>query len=240
MSKVDNYIVLDTETGGLNTLLCPVTEVGFVVLDSDSLVEVSRYDEYVKVIDPVVTDDAGLKQLEKENNYPKTTYVGGYLSEEAIEKTGIKPETLSMKGIDVKVVVDGCINLFESAKTGSSRYSKPVIVGHNIGFDIGFMSYMFKSCRKDLSKYIAGNTDSSGNWYPNYIDTITWVKCKDTSLNSYGLRGVAETMGVELSNAHRAITDVLATAQVFRLMVNNMRSDTNTQQTQRHRNRFQI
>jgi len=240
MGKVDNYIVLDSETGGLNTLLCPITEIGFVILDSDSLVEVSRYDEYVKVIDPVVVSEDALKQLEKDSSYPKTTYVGGYLSEVAIEKTGIRPEILSSKGIDIKVVVDGCINLFESAKTGSGRYSKPVIVGHNIGFDIGFMSYMFKSCRKDLSKYIAGNVDSSGNWYPNYIDTITWVKSKDTSLNSYNLRSVAETMGIELSNAHRAITDVLATAQVFRLMVNNMRNDTRIQQTQRYRNRFQI
>ena len=39
MSKVDSYIVIDTETGGLNCLMSPILELGFVVLNPETLME---------------------------------------------------------------------------------------------------------------------------------------------------------------------------------------------------------
>ena len=57
-------------------------------------------------------------------------------------------------------------------RTSNSRYKKPILVGHNITFDIGFIQQTFKDCKIDLSKYIAGEKDFFGNFFPTFIDTI--------------------------------------------------------------------
>ena len=240
MSKVDSYIILDTETGGLNSNLSPILELGFISIDPVSLNQSARYEEYVMCENCSIITEQEYNAISAISAIPNNPYFEGFISSKALEMNGITIDTIIKKGKSVKTVVSECIEMFQSVKCGS-RYTKPVLVGHNILFDVDFLDKMFSVCKKDLSKYIEGKISPSGNWYPMVIDTIFLAKMRDPMANSYNLRAVSDSMNIELSNAHRAIYDVLATSEIFKKTVAKIRSEeTNGAEVKKQKLRYQI
>lgn len=76
-----------------------------------------------------------------------------------------------------------------------------VIVAHNAKFDTSFINYYSKRCGYEAPKYI--------------IDTLAISREMFEGFENHKLGTIAQNLGVELENAHRAINDTRATAKVF-------------------------
>lgn len=94
--------------------------------------------------------------------------------------------------------------------------NKVVLVGHNMSFDYGMLKYAFDYCGMDIHR----KSD------PILIDTMWMSRLAwghDDSMINFKLDTCCERVGVHMSDAHRALGDVLSTAELFRALVNHMR-----------------
>ena len=90
----------------------------------------------------------------------------------------------------------------EEALRGFLEFSNNcTIVAHNARFDTSFINYFADKCGLDKPKYI--------------IDTLAISREMFEGYENHKLGTIAENLGVELENAHRAINDARATAKVF-------------------------
>jgi len=216
--KAHNIPVFDCETGGidrkdnLHAIKYPMTQIAFVILDGFSLKEFGRYSSYVK----------GKKEPMFESNDPGIVsgYVGYGLNQvyqyEALDITGTTIEKLEKSGQDIKVVVNQIIELFEETKSGSS-FHKFILAGHNVVYDIPFLQYAFKLCKKDLSKWIQGYYDAYGNYQFVFIDSQFLSRLKSVDEDEkHKLEIVANREGFEINDAHDALNDTLVTAEIIK------------------------
>lgn len=187
-----NFVILDCETGGLNPKQNPITQIALIAVDASSLKEIERWET---IISPY-------GELE--------------ISTTAIDKTMVTMNDLK-KGLDAKQVVSNMIRFFKAASRNAKHPSqKPVIVGHNVSFDVAFISELFALNGKDLFEYVSDN-----NQVINQIDTLQlsrlfWggdlVKGEDVS---FTLSSCLRRAGLDLNDAHGAMNDVLATLRLF-------------------------
>lgn len=202
---VNSFIFLDFETGGLDARTHAVTEVAMVAVTGDSF----------KVLDMVST----LIKPYGEYQYDPL----------ALKHTGINFQDIE-GGEDVKVVANSMLELLKKADLNpKNKGSKPILVAHNSGFDKGFfMQIMFHTGKlKEVEKLVYGTTDFYGNWQPEMMDTVHWVKMawgNDPDIPNFKLGTCIEKAGIELSDAHRAINDTIAMKDMILLFGNKLRS----------------
>ena len=84
-----------------------------------------------------------------------------------------------------------------------------IIVAHNASFDVGFLKHNAK-----LLGYEFNNT---------YIDTLPLAKDLFTDLKKYKLGKIADSLGIEVDVAHRALADVDTTVKVFNVMLKKLK-----------------
>lgn len=221
--KYKNYVVLDFETGGLDPRKNATTEFAGLILDGFSLESKETYTSLIKPYSNELTYDSA-----------------------ALNGTGITMEMLET-GDDIKNVVNEIKDLFLKATTTKGEKYKPVIVGHNVQFDIGFLSQLFLFCKEDLSKYIGGRLDIYGTFYPSFIDTVEMTALgygNDEDLKNWKLGNVCSHVGIELNDAHRAMNDVYATSELLKFYIKRLRNsnlETNSSNDiSRFRTNFQI
>jgi DNA polymerase-3 subunit epsilon len=87
------------------------------------------------------------------------------------------------------------------------------IVGHNIGFDLGFLSYEAQHASLDADFPLEG------------IDTIALARRYLTGMRRASLDRVAMALHLPIHNRHRALPDALLTAQVFALLLARAREE---------------
>jgi len=128
----------------------------------------------------------------------------------AFEVNKIPPNALA-EAPTGEEVCNKLIGIFKELK-------KPILVGHNvIGFDIPMLQRLFQSCGQNLFDYIFSPT----------IDTYTLsyvLWCGDSSMPNVKLGTVAQKLEVKVVDAHRAMADVEANADVFRKLLNGFAS----------------
>ncbi|HEX6542238.1 MAG TPA: exonuclease domain-containing protein [Ktedonobacterales bacterium] len=90
--------------------------------------------------------------------------------------------------------------------------SRPV-VGHNVGFDLGFLSYETQHAELDLDFPLEG------------IDTIALARRYLTGMRRASLDRVATALHLPIHSRHRALPDALLTAQVFALLLARAREE---------------
>ncbi len=99
-------------------------------------------------------------------------------------------------------VCEKIIGIFNAAK-------KPIIVAQNSAFDMEMLNRLFDVCGYKMNKYI---------WRPVIdlyaISHLLWVY--DAGMPNLKLQTIAEKMDVKTENSHRAMGDVVVTADVFR------------------------
>jgi len=177
-----NYCVIDTETTGLDgESKAEAIEVACLAIDYRNLKELNRFATLIQpkniALDQPIPDWA--KGAFNVNNIKLSDLQKAPLADEVCHKL---------------------IGFFKSL-------NKPILVGHNIAFDIIFLDRLFKSCGLKLKDYI----------HYQSIDTCTishLLWSGDASMPNVKLVTVAQKLGIEF-DAHRAMSDVEATAQIF-------------------------
>ncbi len=198
-----NYLVIDVETGGFNPETNAITQIACVVINGETLEVLSSYESYIFPYDKIY-DTA------------------------ALISTNISIDLLHKKGKDAKLACNE-IELLLNKYSSRSHKDKLIWVGQNPLFDIGFINnFFFDFSKNTLEKYFTGK--SMGKYFvPDNLDTIllartTWQR--NTMLNgAYKLNCICDKAGVELTDAHDAMNDTIATKDVFVVFVNYLRNN---------------
>lgn len=211
---------MDFETGGLNhrkdprykerqghpnSRYYPITEFAAIVLRGDDLSEIIRYDNLIAPYDD---------QLE--------------YSQGAADVTGITKEKVEIEGVQLDEFMNDFKTLCVEAAEPTSKNQKPVLVGHNLGFDVDFLLDVANRTGTDLSKYIDGYINDKGDFIPRFIDTELFSVQKwgkDPNKKSYTLTNSSNYADIDIIGAHRAMSDVIANVDLFRYLINSLRSE---------------
>lgn len=190
-----NYIVFDTETGGLDETKNPITQYAAVVLDGRTLKEIDRWETFVKPYGDLV------------------------IEKDALDHTMVSMSDIN-KGLKVKDFVATAKEFWETHRANAKRkeMGRLVPVGHNIPFDNRFLNFAFNFCGE--------NNDISEWMYPNFIDTFPIAKL------AFGIKGdekinlgaCCERAKIKLTDAHGAMNDVEATADLLRWFMKKLRA----------------
>ena len=83
------------------------------------------------------------------------------------------------------------------------------IVAHNAEFDMGFIKYNAKCLNLKIEN--------------KYIDTLAMSRQLFPEFKKHKLGIIAENLGIEVTNAHRALDDVKTLVQIFKIMLKKMK-----------------
>jgi DNA polymerase III alpha subunit (gram-positive type) len=133
------------------------------------------------------------------------------------------PKALEITHINVKLLLDEGLEFHEAynafndlIKKHTSGSNKPIIAGHNIkAFDNPFTIKFFEENGGDFKKSI--------NSFE--IDTLEMVRLRWSELSSYSLGVCASALGLTLKEAHRALPDTIANAQLLIKLLQSLRSE---------------
>ena len=85
-----------------------------------------------------------------------------------------------------------------------------IIVAHNASFDVGFLKHTAKQLGYEFNY--------------TYIDTLPLAKDLFPDLKKYKLGKIADSLGIEVDVAHRALADVDTTVKVFNVMLQKLKN----------------
>ena len=199
---IPTYTVLDFETGGLadkssksenrkksNAQVCPVTQVGLIVVDGFEFKELDRYQSYVLPYDNSLEYQA-----------------------EAEAITGVSKQDLYQKGKQLLVVVK---EMSEIIIKHHQNKLNTVIIGQNIVYDIDFLIDIYKRTKTNISNVF--NCQKFGDLeVPRYIELIDQVKVRDKSMMNYKLGTLCKAFDVEYVDGHDAMNDIAFTLEIFK------------------------
>lgn len=115
----------------------------------------------------------------------------------------IPAEVSKITGITNEMVKDAPI--FEDVVADFYKFTRnSVMVAHNSPFDMGFITRQGKECQ-----YNFDNTS---------VDTLILAK-QNLKIKSYSMKSVCKELNVKLENAHRAVSDATATANIFKKLM---------------------
>lgn len=229
--KIFVGLVLDFETGGLDCAACAITQVAMQAVRLDTW---QLLDSYQRHVTPYNREPLGgaprrkVLRTRREQSLHVEAEPMRY-DQAALDITGITLEQLRREGADLKTVAAEIIAFaMRNTLTKGPQY-KPVLIGQNIPFDIGFLQQMmaYAGLTKEFAQAFAGMVDFYGNFQPRYIDTLElghMAFAHDPSVGSYKLELIAERLGVELTDAHDADADVTATRDIAALYAARLRS----------------
>lgn len=217
--KNSNYIVLDTETGGLSATDNPITEIALISLKAGSLKEMNRFETFVKPYNDLIITD------------------------EALKKSRVSMKQIE-QGMEYKKLYKFLIEFFNQTTTVKSRGNRdrPICVGHNVAFDMDFLEVLFYLNNDDLYKYVHKQTictfsEGKQMWENSF---------KSNDENGLKLADCCKRAGIKLVDAHGAMNDTVATSKLFKFFYSIKSSDTNkttvvqTEKEQKTRNFFQF
>lgn len=124
-----NYVVFDTETGGLDCLKNPLLEVSFFVVDSKNFSIKEKLDFLIKPYDDLV------------------------VTKGALNANGISMAEVEADGLLKKDAYKKIVAMLKSANPGRTAFTRPILVAHNTPFDIGFMEALFSSFNDSIFNY---------------------------------------------------------------------------------------
>jgi len=205
-------IVADVETGGLPTK----TKLAF---DNVALTEIAF----------VAIDLKQLKIIEKESWFFEYNYKDGLeYHPKALESTGISIDLLKEKGASLADIHNETRSFIKRHSEG--RFT-PIIVGHNVyQFDRLFFENFYKYMSDDFGSYISG-----------YMDTLVLSGLKYLESKNYKLGTICSNLGVELIEAHRALPDTVANAEMFINFVKILRDgDAKKEKDVKFRDKFKL
>jgi len=210
MVKKENkqcYVIVDCETGGLNPLEDPITEIAVLAVDKESFGEINRWETFVR-------------------GYADLKY-----HPDALKGTGVTMEMIN-SGKLIKNVVEILIKFFSNITPPHDKgRNKPLLVGHNVGFDIRFIQKAFELCDKQLYDYVDASIEERQpprEGYVNCIDTYKLARETWRDGGKLNLSACCKRIGVDLVDGHRAMNDVISTWRLVEYLIKRLRADSST------------
>ena len=217
---------MDTETGGLHDKpfkdkngnlkpACAITSIAVLVIDCNSLEVIEKYETYVKRYDDATYDPI------------------------ALQITGITFDILQKKGKEPYIAAKEVLDIINKYSPNKHPKFKPIIVGQNIKFDIGMLTTFFQRFLK---------VDFSNLFQEESFDTIRLAQLKhfqglqDCDLK-FNLQSICDRENIPLFDAHGALADTKATAQLFIKFAKALKSENNSEdgnRDKRYRDQFQF
>lgn len=193
--------VFDVETGGLKAEENPITNIAMAAFDTKKWKQINKFETFVK------------------------PYNDLEITKKALDYTMVDMKDIN-NGIDVKEMVKIIIKFFKEVKSGRGDTGKPILAGHNVQFDIGFLDYAFDFCGKNLRDHVAVNNGEITRIDTMNLAHLAWDGLLSSSTNSsYSLSNCLKRVGVDLVEAHGAMNDVIATAKLLKFFRDKMRSE---------------
>lgn len=244
-------IVLDFETGGLDCTRCACTQIAMQAVRLDTFEVLDRYANYIAPYDKQPLGGVPKRKVLKTRRAVEQENAAEPMDYEpvALNYTGITMELLRSRGVALKQVAAEVIDFARRHTLSKGPRYKPVLIGQNIPFDIGFLQQImaYAGLQKEFAQAFAGTTDFYGNFQPHYLDTIALARlclAAEPDITSYKLELVAERLGIELDDAHDADADVTATRQIVvqcgRRLRQNEGADVAQQRIPKTRDHFKI
>lgn len=244
-------IVLDFETGGLDCTRCACTQIAMQAVRLDTFEVLGRYANYIASYKRQALGGAPRRKVLRTRREVEAQSRAEMMDYEAaaLSYTDITPELLRTRGEALKQVAAEVLDFARCHTLGKGPRYKPVLIGQNIPFDIGFLQQMmaYAGLQKEFVQAFAGTTDFYGNFQPHYIDTLDLGRlclAAEPDITSYKLELVAERLGIELDDAHDADADVTATRQIVvqcgRRLRQNEGADVAQQRIPKTRDHFKI
>lgn len=227
--KIYTGIGLDFETGGLDCRECACTQISLQAVRFDTWQVMERYEAYVA---PYYRQEAGLpkrKVLRTRHEQAREESVPMKYEQTALDYSGITMDVLRSQGADIRKIAAEVIAFAGRNTLSKGNRCKPVLIGQNTAFDIGFLQQMmnYAGLLSEFEKTFAGTKDYYGNFQPHYIDTLHLGRlafAADTEITSYKLELIAPRLGVELDDAHDAAADVTATLDILGVYTSRLRN----------------
>lgn len=200
--KVANIAVWDLETGGLKYDKHAVAEIAMIILDSQTLEEVDRYEA---IIAPYKLPSGELVEYDQR----------------ALDYNGLTMRKIEA-GEDARTVAKEIQALCKKHKISlRGGNGKIISAGHNIDkFDIPFLEYF-------LGIFKIKYTDLFQTWCYDtlWMTRLRWPE--DGSILNHQLGTACQEAGIELIDAHRAMNDVEANAKLLKFFISSMREKGN-------------
>ena len=120
----------------------------------------------------------------------------------ALEINGLNLEECENKGATREQLYKGIKKIFEKFTVGNF---KPIVVGHNSGFDIGFLNDLFLEFEDDF-----------GNYREMYfVCTKFQMFQRYPNLAAHSLKACCSKFNIVNEKSHTALSDTLATAKLL-------------------------
>ncbi len=207
--KINSYLIIDFETGGLPDWQKgnknPACEIALLGLNGVTLEEILRYDNVIKPYDQKLISEPG-----------------------AMKVHGLTPEVCQRDGIQLSQVMEDFCLVAQETNVYQSNIARPILVGHNVTYDVPFLEELAQRAEINLADYVSGYYNVHGKFVCHYVDTM--VMCKqadghrDEKTVKFSLTECCNRHATDLVDGHRALNDVIATSSLFRSLVAKLRS----------------
>lgn len=248
-TKIYTGIGLDFETGGLNCQDCACTQLALQAIRLDTWEVLERYVAYIA---PYRQKETGPKRKvlrTRKEQMQETEGESMKYETAALTYSAITMDMLVAQGVDIKAAATATLDFAKRNTLSKGNQCKPILIGQNIPFDIGFLQQMmaYGDLTGEFEKVFAGTKDYYGNFQPHYLDTIHIGRlafAHNPEVTSYKLELIAARLGVELDDAHDADADVTATLDVLGAYAGRLRNTDSgsfaTQKQEKTRTYFKI
>lgn len=206
MGRKSRLVVFDFETGGLDATKNPAMELAMVSANKYDFAEELSYTTLIKPYKDLEGNDL--------EYHPK-----------ALEVHGIEISETKEKGVSTKQVVSDVIAFLKDKQVRVANHptSRPILCGHNVMFDVGFLQQLFWVEGKELSDYVLSNNGEIIVWDTQQIAEQLWNDADDKDIK-YSLTACFERAGLGTFMAHRALPDVRSTLELLKWIIGAMRS----------------
>lgn len=223
-ANINVRYIIDFETGGLKRGL---RKEGKLTKEQEDMEEAEIFG-----ITEVAVVAIDLESLTIKDTYSSLVKPmdGKVYTEEALEVTGLSLKILEEQGKPLHEVVKEMDDFFAK----NNVKNKGLLGGHNFdGYDKPFLVQMYKDAKKRLDRHLT---------LENTLDSLVWSKYKWVESPNYKLATCCANYGIELVDAHRALPDTEANAQLIINFLNDLRNgDSGTEkEEQRFRFNFKI
>lgn len=216
----EEYIMLDTETTGLQPAIDSIIEIGAIhyrnhrILDTFSALV--RPDSFTILYDdPVFLNSRHdfLMNLEEKGVTPILREDNGSGGTSLPETDGLRARFITPFIANLTHITDDMLAqapyMDDILPSFLDFAGDSVIIGHNVSFDINFI-------------YDTVLRHGFAPFTNDYIDTLRLSRRLLPSLHHHRLSDLASLYGIDTSHAHRAFQDVLITQAVYENLYNEM------------------